>query len=90
MLGEEKDAVETDLKNMAQAIVKRRDEMNVQSLQELCEEHNDSAKEISEEMQNLQRIEAQVSHGGDAEPAAYCGPGESCRRCRTCSVLRSR
>ncbi|KAI0241842.1 Coiled-coil domain-containing protein 63 [Lamellibrachia satsuma] len=61
MLGEEKDAVETDLKNMAQAIVKQRDEMNVQSLQELCEEHNDSAKEISEEMQNLQRIEAQIT-----------------------------
>ena len=62
MLEDEKEAVETDLNNMAQAIMKRRDEMNVQSLKELCEEHNDSAKEMEEEMQNMRRLEGQVSH----------------------------
>ena len=62
MLEDEKESVETDLHNMAQAIMKRRDEMNVQSLKELCEEHNDSAKEMEEENQNMRRLEGQVSH----------------------------
>ena len=62
MLEDEKEDIELDLHNMAQAIMKRRDETNVHSLKELCEEHNDSAKAMEEEMQNMRRLEGQVSH----------------------------
>ncbi|KAK2177505.1 hypothetical protein NP493_594g00019 [Ridgeia piscesae] len=61
MLEGEKDAVETDLKNMSQAIVKRRDELNVETLRELCEEHIDSSKELGEEMEKLQGIESNLT-----------------------------
>ena len=61
MLEGEKEAVETDLKNMSQAIVKKRDALNVETLRELCEEHIDSSKELTEEMEKLQGIESNVS-----------------------------